>query len=362
VGVPLGDRNFGDVNVIFIAAQCAATDPDWSATTTPCMPGMDHYNYPSIWAKAFGLLHADPTWTSPFALLLMALFTISLIPLTYFALGTKSPWKSLTGMTLVAVTPPVWLAFERGNIDLLMFFLISLSIFLWVQGAGKTSGLLIGAAATLKVFPAGAILMLLSPQRTRRGPLITVLVTGAIGLALIARDLSTISARTPQIDGASFGIGLLPLLGSNQLDLDLDATVARLIGIVVFGLGLVVAWALVAKTARTLTRRWKEVIEQVSVDPVTTALVLAGSGVFLVAYLLGPSYDYRLIFLIPAIAGLLRLGSTIALVGASLLITQMIFSYSTFVGPREYVSDLMLLLIAPLLALGSWSILRQVQT
>ncbi|MCX6023644.1 MAG: hypothetical protein NTZ05_18310, partial [Chloroflexi bacterium] len=93
-------------------------------------------------------------------------------------------------------------------------------------------------------------------------------------------------------------------------------------------------------------------------DRTSSALVLAGGGTFVMAYIVGPSYDYRLIFLIPAIAGLVRLSSSLARWAAVLLLLQMLLSYSTYIGAAEYASDLMLLVIVPVLILLGWNLIR----
>ena len=360
VGVPLGDRNFGDLNVIFVAAECAGTDPAWTARSEPCQPGMAHYNYPSIWAKAFGLLNADPSWTPTVAALLMGVFVLSLIPLTWFALGGRRVVAPVLGMIVSSLTPPVWLAFQRGNIDLLMFALITAAVCLWIARATKSAAALIAVAATLKIFPVGAALLLTSPQRPRRGALITFILVGTVGALLVFRDLSTISERTPQIDGASFGTGLLPLLASNQLSLYMSSTLGQVIGLGVFAVVLALVTGIFQRTRTSaLGDQWQRLIRSLATDSVATGLVLTGSGVFIIAYLLGPSYDYRLIFLILVIAGLLRVGSTVALASAGVLILQMILSYSTFVGSLEYFSDVMLIVVAPVMALGAWQVLRR---
>ena len=361
VGVPVGNGNFGDLNVIFIAAQCASDDPSWTAASEPCQPGMSHYNYPSVWAKAFGIIGADPSWTPAIATLLMAAFIVSLVPITWWALGSSRQLPAVIGMTIVACSPPILLAFQRGNIDLLMFALIAVAVGLWIHSFTKSAAVTIAIATTLKVFPIGAVLMLLSRQRPRRGALLTFAVVGAAGLAVIFSDLAIISTRTPQIDGASFGTGVLPLLVSNQLGMGWSSTLTRLAGLIIF----VVALAFLVLTIRSnwlgrIGNEWSSLIRDVSADVTATALILAGSGVFLVAYILGPSYDYRLMFLIPAVAGLLRIGSTFALVSAGVVAVQMFLSYSLFIGAAEYPSDVMLLFVAPALLVTCGRLLRTV--
>ena len=59
-------------------------------------------------------------------------------------------------------------------------------------------------------------------------------------------------------------------------------------------------------------------------DPRLSSLFLAGSGVISVAYLVGSSYDYRLIFLVPVIIGLMLLGRPAGWVHWSVLLGSLL--------------------------------------
>jgi len=131
----------------------------------------------------------------------------------------------------------------------------------------------------------------------------------------------------------------------NQTGGEGHVTLAKLIGLVIF--------AVLAIALFSLGKRGHDVLalhkigRALRADSVASILVLAGSGSFLAAYLIGPSFDYRLITLIPVIAGLARIQSRIGRVATVIVIAQLILSYSTYVGAAEYVSDLMLVVIAP---------------
>ena len=73
LGVPNPGIHFGDLRVVLTAAECAAQDPGWSIASSPCLPGMAIYNYPSLWAKALAWVGADATWASSVAILLIVI-------------------------------------------------------------------------------------------------------------------------------------------------------------------------------------------------------------------------------------------------------------------------------------------------
>ena len=359
VPVPSGGPHFGDLRIVMIASQCAAADPAWNLETPPCDPGMAIYNYPSIWAKALGAFGADGGWTTNVAVVLVVVFALSLSTLTFLALRHGSQTMTVTAMTMAGLLPPVLLGYERGNIDLAVFGVLTVSIALYVWGAARSSAVALGIATALKLFPLGgaAMLMMRGPRRT--STLVVFAVTASLGLAFVVRDLIPIAARTPQIDGASFGAGLLPILASTRLHWPPTVGTAKMLGLILLAVSILVI-AIAARAARG-TRAMAAcaaMAAELRADRTSSALVLAGGGTFVMAYIVGPSYDYRLIFLIPAIAGLVRLSSSLARWAAVLLLLQMLLSYSTFIGAAEYASDLMLLVIVPVLILLGWNLIR----
>lgn len=317
--------------------------------SAPCLPGVEIYNYPSVWAKGFALIGATEGSAPLITLLLMLAFWMSLWALAYLAIPGASRWPAVILLSTVGVSPPVLLAFQRGNIDLAVFALVTASIIALVARHSTTAGLLAGIATSLKLYPVGLILMLAGEPRRRARSITVFLIVTVIAGILLTRELPAMMSRAPQIDGASFGAGLLPLLVLDRVATAPSPLANKAIGVVLF-LMLLVAIVLITSSVPTLRSGAKRLIADCDRDAAARALVLAGSGVFLTAYLIGPSFDYRLIFLIPAIAGFLRLGSRTGVSLALLLLVQMLLSYSRYVGALEYLSDLMLLLVAPGLA------------
>lgn len=349
-GVPISERHFGDLLIILFTSQCSAGDPFWSITDNPCNAEALIYNYPTFWAKLFAFVHVGPSSASAITALFIIIFAVAISALTYTALKKSKPWLTLPILSIAGISPPVLLAFERGNIDILVFGATTASILLLIAGLSRSSAVVLGLATTMKLFPAGAILMFLANRRRTRATLwIYGLVTIA-GLALILRDLPSIYARTPALDGAAFGSALLPLLALNQLGVVTPVTLAKVLGISAFALLVLLEFVWFrsrhrgSQYAMTLVHRFKA-------DPTALYLLLGGGGSFIAAYLIGPSFDYRLITLIPVIAGLCRIASRLSFGLAILLLAQLILSYSTFIGPVQYLSDLAWLVLAPALTL-----------
>lgn len=350
LGVPTSERHFGDLLIILFTSQCGVNDPSWSITSNPCNAEASIYNYPTFWAKLFALVHVGPASASTITALFIIIFAMAIAALAYTAIKKTNSWLTLVVLSIAGISPPVLLAFERGNIDILVFGATTASILLLIAGLSRSSAVLLALATTMKIFPAGSMLMFLAnPRRTKPTIWIYGVVTIA-GFALILRDLPTIYARTPALDGAAFGSALLPLLALNQLGVVTPVTLAKVLGIAAFALLLLLEFAWFRARSRG-TRAVTTLIHTFRADPAALYLLLGGGGSFIAAYLIGPSFDYRLITLIPVIAGLCRIASRLSFGLAFLLLAQLILSYSTFVGPAQYLSDLVWLVLAPALTL-----------
>jgi Glycosyltransferase family 87 len=355
-GVPTSERHFGDLLVILFTSQCSVDDPSWSIISNPCNVESSIYNYPTLWAKFFALVHIGPASASTITAVFIIVFALAVSALTYTTVGKSTQWLTLIVLSIAATSPPVLLAFERGNIDILVFGATTASILLLIRGLSRSSAVLLAFATTMKLFPAGSILMFLANPRHKRATLWTYGFVTIAGLALILRDLPSIYARTPALDGAAFGSALLPLLALSRLGVMEPVTLGKTIGIALFLLVLLLEFAWFRSPYRR-SHAVTTLIRELRADPAAGYLLLGGGGSFVAAYLIGPSFDYRLITLIPVIAGLSRIASRLSLGLAVLMLAQMLLSYSTFIGPAQYLSDLAWLVFAPTVTLLMFSTL-----
>lgn len=354
LGVPLpaDGVTYGDLRVIPNAAACAARDPGWSLASPPCDPAMSYYNYPSIWARSLAVLGADDAWTRPMALALILALGASLSVLAALAMRPGNEIRVAFGLSIAAVMPPVLLAGARGNVDQLIAVLLIVAAACYVRGWRVAAATIIAVSTGLKLFPIGSAIALFRDRGHRRLPLTVLAVGGALFLMPTATELAVIQARTPVLDGASFGAGLLPMAMSAQLGVGLPATGARATGLAV----LVATTALLGWVLRAgRLPRIGGVSGRLAADRTASVLLATGAGAFLVAYAAGPSFDYRLLTLLLPLAALLRVGGREGTGIAALLLAVMALSYSTFIGPAEYLGDLLLLAMAPILAVLAWA-------
>ena len=360
-GVPSNGINFGDLRVITTAAQCAAADPSWSIASTPCDPTMAMYNYPSFWAQSFARIGTTRSATASIASIFMLVFLIGLWLLTFSLIRhSRSAIRLITVLSIAAISPPVLLAAQRGNIDLVVFGFMSLGLGLYVFERRTSGAIALGIATGLKLFPIGSGLALLFDASKRFKVVLVFVVVSLVGISLSLGDLRLISEKTPQLDGASFGSALLPFLLESHTATGLSSTAFKIMGwflfIAVF-IGINFIWNVNQRCANLLNSLRGDLRSNRS----SGVLFLGSTGTFLVAYLIGPSFDYRLIFLIPAIGALAAMASRVAFWLSLILLAQLLLSYSNYVGAAQYLSDIMLIVIAPLLGVVSFRLIRNPQ-
>lgn len=348
LGVPAGDVPFGDLSVALAGAECAGAGFSWTLADEPCNSLSAIYNYPAVWAVGFSALGLGIADAQSVAIAMILAFSLSLSVLTFLAIGKRAIFCTLV-MVLVGVSPSVLLAFQRGNIDLVIFTLVTLASVLLIRQHSVLSGVIIGLTVSLKLFPVGALSMFVSGRRVNLRAAVPAALVSLLGTIWIARDFQLISERTPLLDGASFGASLLPLVTANQFLLGWNRLSTLIFGVSLFLLGIAVVIVLTRLNTK-IGIHYRDLVQTINQDSVSRILFAAGTGTFLVAYLLGPSFDYRLTFLIPVVAALLCTGTPDSVVLAISTVAVIFLSYSEFIGPLEYLGDCLLLALAPILA------------
>ena len=322
---------------------------------------MSMYNYPSFWAQGFARLGIASDSTPWLATTFIVAFLIGLAVITYSLLRTsQSPKRLLIILTLASVSPPVFLGAQRGNIDLVVFAFMSFGLVLIASTHRYSGAVALAIATTLKLFPVGSGLALLLDAGKRAKAITVFIVLSAIGVAFSIGDLRYISEKTPQLDGASFGSALLPFLFESHTTSSLSNTAFKILGWLAF-LFVLFALLLISSRRSTPAIAITSLCSELRSHRSSAVLFLGSSGAFLVAYLVGPSFDYRLIFLIPAIGALAALQSRAAFWLSAVLLLQLVLSYSDFIGAAQYLSDLMLLVLAPLLGVMCLLLIRSPQ-
>ena len=313
LGVPGVDtKSFGDMRSITSAWECARRGIS-VIYLNPCDPLKRPANYPRIWLAPASLGLGQGS-TPVLGILVAIAFLVAAVAV----LPQRAGFLAGLVYGIVLCSPSVMLGVQRGNVDVLLFAVISSAALLFRTNRGRSvfsSGLVLLAAA-LKLFPIFAI-GLLARQRRRTaliecGSVILIFVLYAI---VIRGDIRAIRTAAPQQDGRSYGLNIVGswisstsgLLSGNAWDGVLAAAL--------------IALALLVANRATLAPRLSLLDEDRDLR-----LFWAGSAVYLFTYLLFRSWDYRLAFLLMTAPGLLlfarqRSPTAIATLAAALTAT-----------------------------------------
>jgi hypothetical protein len=294
--------DYSDLRQITSTADCIASNESWSLLSPTCDPNGRAYNYPSIWARAFAVIGVGQSDTGPVGVALIVLLatTVGLLSLVVLR-GQQSTSRFLVWVG-AAVSPPLWLAMDRGNSDIIVLGVVSCAALLALARIPILPGLTVATAGLLKVFAFGSGAMLLGMRRHRLWTLVAFGAGTAIALWLLRPELALISARTPRSDWMSFGVSVIPIRLQHVLPgLEGNGRAIGLAAVAVFLLGLCVV--LMAIALRPVRTAWLSTARGIAQGEAASVFFLAGSGAVLVAYLVGTSYDYRLMFCLLAIAG-----------------------------------------------------------
>ena len=280
-----------DVRVITAAVATAAEGGN-PYLANPHDPTGRTFNYPSLWLRLFPARLSERGYT------VTALsFAAAAIGALLLWLGPISPARGIA-LGLLLLSPALLLGLERANTDLVIFALMTLSLVaLRAQARGSAllglTGLLL--ATLLKLYPVVALgwIALLGP-RTVRKPAWAALL-GAIGWLAFQRGEVRAAIANTQIGAIhSYGHATLPFwlqLQGNVRGWTLDR-------------GLLEQVSLLAALATLGWTIWRGARRQRSLRAPRTAANwaflggLTGVSIFVLTFLAGSNFHYRLWFLL----------------------------------------------------------------
>lgn len=240
-------------------------------------------NHPRIWfylVAILGIHERDSNFVAP---VLLAGLLVGLWWLTR-DIGLIAALYS----TAIFFSAAFMLAVERGNTDLLIFFLLALAYLVAARSA-LVATLIILLAFMMKLFPLAAILILLREPKKRALSLGILAVLGVIiYLVVIRDDLPKIWGSTEKGATMSYGYNVLPLYMESHLVAGVEI-VRRLFYVLILG-GIGFAW-------------WQHRRAPVTEPAPSRSLdgYRIGAAIYAGTYLLGNSWDYRMIFFFFAI-------------------------------------------------------------
>jgi hypothetical protein len=290
--VPAMTPHFADLRTITGGAESYSQGLD-PMVQNPGDPWGRTMNYPRIWQFLF-YLGIDQGDTTAFGMVLIFLFLVGVVLVLPNAAAS-----TIMLVLAAALSPATLLGIERGNIDLLIFFLVAFSIFLAKTHLVSFFTLL--AAFFLKLYPVFGFLIFL-----RSSKVLAIKYSGFLVLILLLyayfyhSDLALISAGTPRSTSLSYGVNVFWMQVARS-----DSTmgwVARVGSYVIVLAAIFVSFKALLKNNR------------IYLDAIHTSIYLdafrAGAGIYIGTFLLGNNWDYRLMFFILAIPQLAAWSNT----------------------------------------------------
>jgi len=240
-----------------------------------------HFNYPYAWYFVFytGIQQDDTIWIGA-ALALGYFFCVWLFPRRIGLLSAGL-------MALVLFSPASMLAVERGNVDLFIFVLCTLTL-LFMERQTWLSTIILMIASFLKLFPIFGVAVFLRESRSRFW--IISLSTFIVLLAYAGLTYPNISASFAYTEkGAelSYGVNVVPLYFERLFDskqlFDLLTPIFSLTGL---GLSLFAAY------------RGSKSAPLPVIEPRHITAFRLGAMIYVGTFFIGNNWDYRLIFLL----------------------------------------------------------------
>ncbi len=256
----------------------------------PFDPNERIFNYPAFWRLFFytGITQADTVWIS---ISMIVLFFIGV-----FLFPGKLSVAGAIGMLLVIFSPASMLLYERGNVDLIVFF-ICIMIILAADYSTYAAASLLIFGAIVKLFPIFGVAILLKESKHKFWWLSAGCVL--VFLAYVAATFSSVSAswnRTMRGDGISYGTNVFVTRSETAISRVFSEwfsawQVELLLKYGSLAVALVLLLAVVIRALRNT--------EQLEVStPRNLAAFRMGASIYAGTFLLGNNWDYRLAFLV----------------------------------------------------------------
>lgn len=254
--------------------------------TNPGDPNGRIFNYPAFWRLFFytNITQDDTIWI---AVLMLVLFFISAI---LFPQKLSIPGAVL--MLLILFSPASMLLYERGNADLIVFFICALIILALGYSSYLAWGLIL-FGAVVKMFPFFGITVLLKePKRKFYLALIAGTMFMVVYSLLTFQSQSAAWNTTMRGDGISYGTFVFITRLGNYLQ-ELFPGFLSIGGwetlFEVLALGLILlAGILAVRNPNPLTAIYER----------NLAAFRMGASIYVGTFLLGNNWDYRLAFLV----------------------------------------------------------------
>jgi hypothetical protein len=248
------------------------------------------FNYPAFWRIFFysGITQDDTIWIS---ILMIVLFFIGV-----FLFPDKLQTPGAIAMLLVVFSPAAMLLYERGNADLIVFFICVLIVLASEYSANLTAFLLM-VGAVVKLFPFFGVSVLLRESKPK-----FLWLFGGCFILLVTYMLITIDSvkaswnLTMRGDGLSYGTNILVTRYAESISRILAHWFSTPVIQLLLNFGPLVVALLLLLGVFMFAARTHAALETSSER--NLAAFRMGASIYVGTFLLGNNWDYRLAFLV----------------------------------------------------------------
>jgi hypothetical protein len=317
--IPTMTLKMGDLRVVTGGAESVRQGFN-PMIENPGDPWRRPLNYPRAWQLLY-LLGVTERQTVPLGFGLIVLF------LTGVCLVLPS--ANITMLALVTgmlLSPAILLGVERANIDLGLFFIVSVAVAA-VARWPKFAALTVFLGFVLKLYPVFACAALLRASRSAFLKLFLTMLAGVIVyVALTYSDLVMIRESTLKGAALSYGMNVV-WLGFNN-----DSSYLKAISCLCVFLAILAGYLALSRSGNR---------EEAREQTIYLDAFRAGAGIYLGSFCLGSNWDYRLMFLILVIPQLVvwTRGSVRPVAITSVVVLASIFLALWYLGFRGLVES-----------------------
>jgi hypothetical protein len=294
LGVPSAPSLFFDARNLTAAWECSRSGYD-PLYANPCDPWGRPLMYLRPWL-VFAPLGLDQSHT-----FVLGVALISAVFVVFSLLVGRVPLGTGLILALAACSPSVMFALERGNMDVVLFLLVTLAVLIWRRfpvPAGVVSPILVLLAASAKLYPVVALpAFVLTRSRLASRTAVACLVLFAIYCVYSFRDIVHVADIATQGQEFSYGARILPAHIYHQIGADRWAGPA-VVKQALAALPLAVLAAFIVFVVRTRLGSHSGATDD---GPAATASLLAlhiGALIYLGTFVAANNFDYRLVFLL----------------------------------------------------------------
>ncbi len=325
--IPFAPHGFHDSRQFAWAAEAHALGYD-PLIENPVNPRGHQLNYPRIWHLLFNL-GINESHTNLFGSVVVILFFIGI---GIFWFSKKFDNLTYILLSILILSPAVMLGIERSNIELILFFILSLA--LTISYRSTISSLFVFLfASVLKIYPVFGFIYLLKENKKKFWTLFLSAIGIFILYALLSfNDFYQVYSTTPKLVGSSFGINVLWMGIEHPRHLQIP--ISNNLAVTLKTISYAIAFLILSVTIYfSIFRENAGLYNQGQY----LDAFRVGAGIYIGCFLLMNTHDYRLIFLIfaiPQIVAWLRVKGKTSSLLPHITLATMIFSLWSFVIRR----------------------------